>query len=141
MRFSVERQSRIGIGQGCTSRLLQPAPTVPLAAAALNKNNEFQCFFDVRDDLGQGTTAIKLIFSNFSFVQHAYAHIFTCPHLSLFTYRYIYMYRYICIYIYMCVNIYIYMFTCIYICKHKYIYIYLAIYININIYKYICKYM
>ena len=55
MRSSVERQSRVGIGQGCTCPLLQAAPTVPLAAAALNKNQEFQCFFEVRDDLGQGT--------------------------------------------------------------------------------------
>ena len=55
MRSSVERQSRVGIGQGCTCPLLQAAPTVPLAAAVLKKNNEFQCFFEVRDDLGQGT--------------------------------------------------------------------------------------
>ena len=55
MRSSVERQSRVGIGQGCTCPLLQAVPTVPLAAAVLNKNNEFQCFFEVRDDLGQGT--------------------------------------------------------------------------------------
>ena len=55
MRSSVERQSRVGIGQGCTCPLLQAAPTVPLAAAVLNKNNEFQCFFEVGDDLGQGT--------------------------------------------------------------------------------------
>ena len=55
MRSSVERQSRVEIGQGCTCPLLQAAPTVPLAAAVLNKNNEFQCFFDVRGDLGQGT--------------------------------------------------------------------------------------
>ena len=55
MRSSVERQSRVGIGQGCTCSLLQAAPTVPLAAAVLNKNNEFQCLFEIRDDLGQGT--------------------------------------------------------------------------------------
>ena len=55
MRSSVERQSRVGIGQGCTCPLLQAAPTVPLAAAVLNKNNEFQCLFEIRDDLGQGT--------------------------------------------------------------------------------------
>ena len=55
MRSSVERQSRVGIGQGGTCPLLQAAPTVPLAAAVLNKKNEFQCFFEVGDDLGQGT--------------------------------------------------------------------------------------
>ena len=41
MRSSVERQSRVGIGQGCTCPLLQAAPTVPLAAAVLNKKNNF----------------------------------------------------------------------------------------------------
>ena len=55
MRSSVERQSRVGMGQGCTCPLLQAAPTVPLAAAVLKKKHEFQCFFEVRDDLGQGT--------------------------------------------------------------------------------------
>ena len=57
MRSSVERQSRVGMGQGCTCPLLQAAPTVPLAAALLSKNNEFQCFFEIRDDLGQGTAS------------------------------------------------------------------------------------
>ena len=55
MRSFVERQSRVGISQGCTCPLLQAAPTVPLAAALLSKNNEFQCLFEIRDDLGQGT--------------------------------------------------------------------------------------
>ena len=55
MRSLVERQSTVGMSQGCTCPLLQAAPTVPLAAAVLNKNNEFQCFFEIRDDLGQGT--------------------------------------------------------------------------------------
>ena len=57
MRSSVERQSRVGIGQWCTRPLLQAAPTVPLAEAVLDKKNEFQCFFEVRDDLGQGTAS------------------------------------------------------------------------------------
>ena len=55
MRSSVERQSRVGMGQGCTCPLLQAAPTVPLAAAVLNKNNEFQYFFEIKGHLGQGT--------------------------------------------------------------------------------------
>ena len=83
MRSSVERQSRLGMGQGCTCPLLQVAPTVPLAASVLNKNNEFQCFFEVRHDLGQGRTAIKLIFLNSRLDQHTYAHRFACPHIHL----------------------------------------------------------
>ena len=57
MRSSVERQSRVGIGQVCTCPLLQAALAVPLAAAVLNKNNEFQWLFEMRDDLGQGTAS------------------------------------------------------------------------------------
>ena len=55
MCSSVGRQSRVGIAQGCTCPLLQAAPTVTLAAAVLNKNNEFQYIFKIRNDLGQGT--------------------------------------------------------------------------------------
>ena len=92
MRSSVERQCRVGIGQGCTCPLLQAAPTVPLAAAVFNKNNEFQCVFEVRDDFGQG-------------------HIF--PPTSLCIYEYSDMYIYIRIhniYIYIVMHIHVYVF-------------------------------
>ena len=78
MRSCVERQSRVRVGQWCACPLLQAAPTssglfyngfsyldhssfpqyvgavFPLSLLCLNKKR-FHCFYEVRDDRGQGS--------------------------------------------------------------------------------------
>ena len=62
MRFRAERQCRVGVGQWCAGTLLQDAPT---SSGFLYDGFhypgfpqiDFQCFYEVRDDLGQGTGA------------------------------------------------------------------------------------
>ena len=60
MRFCVERQSRVGVGQWCVCTSLQDAPS---SSGFLYHGFrypgfpkiDFQCFYNVRNDSGQGT--------------------------------------------------------------------------------------